>query len=281
MVDYPGAIDMSLPRSFMFNSNTHAAIVIHKTGGDATLQAIYNTFMASGNSVHYGVGTDGTVAQYVPEDLGAGGNCCVEDGYDSFWEQFDPMHAGSSSGTNLNMLTISIEHCDAALDNSTPLTPAQQAASFKLVAYLVKKYSIPPDHIKGHNSIDPINRGRCPGNYPWTELLAFLAGQERSNVLSANQQKSINDHWDSFFVMLAKATGNPNVPLPAMSTGIYNAWQGLYLEGKQLGPASSYEYDSVDWNGVAIKCQDFGSCRIEYYIPTGVWHAYDSRGQIA
>jgi len=57
-------------------------------------------------------------------------------------------------GTNLNTVTISIEHCDAALDNSTPLSPAQQEASFKLVAYLVQKYNIPLTHIKGHNSLD-------------------------------------------------------------------------------------------------------------------------------
>src|SRR6266851_3606768 len=174
MADYPGATDHNVPPSFMFDSNTHAAIVLHKTGGDATPDAIYRTFLASGKSVHYGVGTDGSIWQYVPEALGAGGNCCVEDGYDPFWTQFNPMHVGSGDGTNLNTVTISIEHCDAALDNSTPLTPAQQEASFKLVAYLVQKYNIPLTHIKGHNSLDPIDKAHCPGNYPWDELFAFL-----------------------------------------------------------------------------------------------------------
>lgn len=276
MVDYPGASEHYVPRSFMFNSNTHAAIVLHKTGGDATPEAIYNTFMATGNSVHYGIGTDGTIWQYVPEALGAGGNCCVEDGYDSFWTQFNPMHEGSSEGTNLNLLTLSIEHCDAALDNSTPLTPAQQDASFKLVAYLVKKYNIPLDHIKGHNSIDPINRARCPGNYPMAALIAHL----RSNVLSINQQYAMHDRWNSFFQLMAREV-NATMTLPPMGTGIFNAWQSLYLGGKQLGPATSYEYDSVDWGGAAIKCQDFGSCRIEYYYTTGVWHAYGPGGEIA
>lgn len=170
MADYPGAIDHNVPRSFMFNSNAHAAIVIHKTGGDATPEAIYSTFLATGNSVHYGIGTDGTIWQYVPEALGAGGNCCVEVGYDSFWQPYLNQYG------NLNLCTISIEHCDGSLTNSTPLTHAQQEASFKLVAYLVQKYDIPTDHIKGHNSIDPINRARCPGNYPWDELFTFLKG---------------------------------------------------------------------------------------------------------
>ena len=174
MPDYPGAVEHYLPRDMMFDVNTHAALVLHKTGGDATPDAIYNTFMQSRNSVHYGIGTDGTVQQYVPEALGAGGNCCVEDGFDPFWEQFDPVHVGGGGSTNLNTVTLSIEHCDGALDNSTPLTPPQQAASFKLVAYLVQKYSIPLTHIKGHFSIDPIDRAHCPGNYPWAELFTYL-----------------------------------------------------------------------------------------------------------
>ena len=71
MADYPGATDHNVPPSFMFDSNAHAAIVLHKTGGDATPDAIYRTFLASGKSVHYGVGTDGSIWQYVPEALGA------------------------------------------------------------------------------------------------------------------------------------------------------------------------------------------------------------------
>ena len=53
MADFPGAIDHNVPRSFMFDSNAHAAIVLHKTGGDATPDAIYRTFLASGKSVPY------------------------------------------------------------------------------------------------------------------------------------------------------------------------------------------------------------------------------------
>ncbi len=46
MADYPGATDHNVPPSFMFDSNAHAAIVLHKTGGDATPDAIYRTFLA-------------------------------------------------------------------------------------------------------------------------------------------------------------------------------------------------------------------------------------------
>jgi len=168
MADYPCAIDHNVPRSFMFNSNAHAAIVIHKTGGDATPEAIYNTFIASGNSVHYGVGTDGAIWLYVPQSLGAGGNCCVEVGYDSFWQPYLSQYG------NLNLCTLSIEHCDASLTNSTPLTSAQQEASFKLVLYLAQKYHIAPDHIKPHSSLDPISRAHCPGNYPFADLINYV-----------------------------------------------------------------------------------------------------------
>jgi len=169
--DYPEAEAHFVPRSFMFDSNACKAIVIHKTAGDATPQAVYNTFLASGNpgkSVHYAVGTDGTIWQFVPESLGAGGNCCVEAGYDPFWEPYMSQYG------NLNLCTISVEHCDPATDNSTPLTPAQKAASFALVAYLAKKYNIPASHIKTHASIDPQSRARCPGNYPFSELVAHV-----------------------------------------------------------------------------------------------------------
>ena len=86
--DYPLAEERLVPNSFMFLSNSHAAICLHKTGGDATLDAIYNTFMASGHSVHYGIDGAGVIWQFVPEAVGAGGNCCVEPGYDPFWDSY-------------------------------------------------------------------------------------------------------------------------------------------------------------------------------------------------
>jgi hypothetical protein len=98
--------------------------------------------------------------------------------------------------------------------------------------------------------------------------------------MNPNQEKSILDHWNSFFVTLQKATSNPAIPLAITGTGIFNAWQSLYLKGTQLGPASSYEYDSVDWNGNPLKCQDFGSYRIEYVFATGVFHVFGPTGQV-
>lgn len=171
MGDYADAKEHFVPRSFMFNSNAKKAIVVHKTAGDSTPQAVYNTFLASGNpgkSTHYAIGTDGTIWQFVPESLGAGGNCCVETGYDPFWKPYLDTYG------NLNLCTLSVEHCDSATDNSTPITAAQKEASFKLIAHLAQKYGIPATSIKTHASIDPQSRARCPGNYPMDELIQFV-----------------------------------------------------------------------------------------------------------
>jgi N-acetylmuramoyl-L-alanine amidase len=161
----------------MFPMNAHSAIVIHKTGGDPTPERVLQTFLASAHdpvpanrnrSVHYAVGQDGRIFQFVPEQLGAGGNGGVEPGFDRFWEPF--LHTFG----NLNLCTLSVEHCDPRKDNGSDLTPEQKAASFKLIAHLAQKFSIPLTNIKTHASIDPINRARCPGNYPLDELLQFL-----------------------------------------------------------------------------------------------------------
>lgn len=81
--------------------------------------------------------------------------------------------------------------------------------------------------------------------------------------------QSINDHWNSFFRQLQQLFPNQNIQLPKTGTGIYSAWHKLYVSGKQLGPATSYEYSSVDWSGNPIVCQDFGSCRCEWQNGNG------------
>jgi len=178
---------MLVPEQNTFiGSQPGSALIIHKTASGGTAEDVANFFIhdPNGASSHFVIGQDGEIVQCVHLVNGAGANCCVENGYDSYWDQFNPMHVGSSGGTNLNTITISIEHCDPASDNSTPLTAAQQASSFKLVKWLVDQYGfdITPDghgqmvDIKGHNTIDPINRARCPGAYPWDELHTYLQG---------------------------------------------------------------------------------------------------------
>lgn len=85
-------------------------------------------------------------------------------------------------------------------------------------------------------------------------------------MVITEQQQAILDHWNSYFVSLREATNNPKILPPPIGTGIYGFWLLLYLQGKQLGPATSFEYDSVNWEGVPIRCQNFGSYRIEVLI---------------
>ena len=189
MSEYPGALDFFVPQSLVFQgAQPQAAIVIHKTAGFTSAQDVARYFQSGAGgrnvSAHFVVGQDGVICQCVSLHDGAGANCCLEPGHDRYWDQF--------VGTNLNLVTISIEHVDPTLDNSTPLTGAQKLASFSLVQWIMKQTGI--SVIKGHNSIDPISRARCPGNYPLQELIAFTRGgsmtvpqgwKDDGNVLTA------------------------------------------------------------------------------------------------
>ena len=91
------------------------------------------------------------------------------------------------------------------------------------------------------------------------------------------------ERWSSFFnqerMVLQAITGNTSIPLgtPSMRTGIGMKWYNLYLDGHQLGPATSYEYPFHSWQwGKTGVAQDFGSWRVEdvngtatAYGPTG------------
>jgi hypothetical protein len=178
MADYPAALPMFVDEQRTFIdalaglAGDQLSIVIHKTGGPATINlANLASFFQTGAgaaSTHFGIDLDGTVGQFVWLKDGAGGNCCVEQGYDQYWTPF------LSKYGNLNRCTISIEHIDPSLTNSTTPPPAQLNASFALVKWLVQKFGIPLDHIKTHASIDPIDRANCPGNYPMTALFMYL-----------------------------------------------------------------------------------------------------------
>src|SRR6266536_213704 len=125
MVDEPGVIWMPVPAANVFPCYWGCKpgyVVMHKTASVDTAQDIAHFFAndPAKASSHYIIGTDGAIVQCVSEANGAGANCCLENGHAPFLP----------TGINLNLLTISIEHCDSASDNSTPLTNAQKAASF-------------------------------------------------------------------------------------------------------------------------------------------------------
>jgi hypothetical protein len=181
--EYPGSISMLVDEQRTFiDNNIHFAIVIHKTAANmpagqhttAEDQARFFATNSGKKSVHFVVGKDGHVVQCVLLKDGAGGNCCVEPGFNKLWAPY--VNPDGSMRQNLNTLTISIEHCDDSVDNSDAVTPAQKAASFDLIKWLCNKYDIPAERVMTHASIAPVTRARCPGNYPMDELLAFVRG---------------------------------------------------------------------------------------------------------
>jgi N-acetyl-anhydromuramyl-L-alanine amidase AmpD len=274
-VDQPGAIAAFVDRSRVFiDQNDHTFLVIHKTAGPGSALDIAHFFETDPNmaSTHYVVDQAGQIAQCVLEVDGAAGNCCVETGYASFLNGFTD---------NVNWHSVSIEHVDPTPDNSTPLTAAQQAASFKLVKDICQRHNIPMRRaeddgqggIIGHCDIAPLSRARCPGNYPWTDLWNYLKGPTWMNT---SQQKQAEDYWNS--TTQQKASGNvgtggifPQGQTPSDSTGIALSWQQEYMLGHNYGPPISYEIQTVDFAGNAIVAQWFANGRCEHKAGSNTW----------
>jgi len=171
MTDYHGAL-WSPNNNFFPNTGKKSFLILHGTAGGSSAQGIADFFKRTENtnapvSSHYIVDQIGTIIQTVLEKDGAYGN--------------GEVHNPNWSG-NPNYYTISIEHVKPDDQNATPLTPAQQAASFALIKDICQRNGIgmhdadDTTGITGHFAIDPVNRARCPGNYPWSELWAFLKG---------------------------------------------------------------------------------------------------------
>ena len=179
MSDYAGAQWMPSPGRYWQGrlGGRPRYIIVHGTAGGANARAMGNWLNTQTErdptSVHYVIGTDGQIVQLVAEADSAWGNGVLTAGHEAFWSQVSPQH-------NPNWITISIEHCKPSSDNADHLTPAQQRASFHLIADICRRHSIPPQRadarggITSHASIDPVNRSDCPGPYPWDELFAYL-----------------------------------------------------------------------------------------------------------
>lgn len=254
-IDQPGVIAMWIPGQWVFNQNDAMFLVLHKTAGFNSAQECARYFQSgadgAGVSAHYIIGLDGVVVQCVPEIYGAGANCCVSPGHAPFipdtWD---------GQRDNGNLHSISIEHIDPATDNSSTLTDAQKRASFALIRDICKRHNIPMRYaqndglggICGHRDIDMVNRSRCPGNYPWTDLLSYLKGLTMD--YKAQQASMI---WVSTSKLLSGAYGT----VAPFDSRIAIAWKNLCLRGLKPGAPMTIEYAAVDWGGKAITCQEF------------------------
>ena len=231
-------------------------IVLHGTAGGTSAVAIADYFASTQGgsnpvSSHYIVGPGGEIVQCVNESDGAYCNGYVSgasgtsgDGYgngfhDSWW----------NSGVNPNLLTISIEHVKPSTDNSDPLTPAQQQASFALILHICTRHAIPMRKadahggITGHYAIDPVNRARCPGAYPWAQLFAFLNQSGGEGMLTINQASEFfeeivpNQRWHCKQTNIDIAYGILNYYRTCTQVGLNGLSQyGLPLSGEERVP---------------------------------------------
>lgn len=242
------------------NGHSPKWIVLHGTAGGSSAQNVAAWFQnpQAQASTHYIVGQDGTIVSCVDEDDTPWANGIVTAGADPWWLPLD----------NPNYWTLSIEHVKPSTDNSDELTPAQQEASFALVERLCKRHSIPMRRadqdggITGHYSVDPVNRSRCPGPYPWNTLFAFLTGPTNWQI------KSATDEW------LSSAIGKT---LP-MTTGIALSWMTRTCKGQRAGPPQEAEWHGNDFNGASIVVQRFAFARAEWQNGAARW--FDARGEI-
>jgi hypothetical protein len=253
MVDYSQAIPMFVPSAKVFTGAQPGArnpsIVIHKTAGFSTIEQLgsfFGSLTETDASSHYGIGLDGRVAQFVSENDGAGGNCCLEQGHDTYWDQW----AYGGQMTNLNLVTFSIEHIDPTTDNSTTPTQAQLNASFALVLYLCKKYNITSNRIKPHSSLDPISRARCPGNYPMSKLVTYIQENTMVPIGWSDDGSSLHNPENSYVVtggFRAYILGHPwlqsNVPLE--NEYAKNPVEEFYPS--QSGTWQTFRYSALAW----------------------------------
>ncbi len=159
--EYPGAAEFILahPKSYHTprTPRTIERIVIHVTYGRNPKARATANYVKSGAenrfaAPHYAVGQAGEVVQCVPESKIA-------------------YHASSA-----NANSIGIEH-SANPDGMLP-TQAQYEASADLVAYLLRKYNLPPDrtHVLGHSEADPrTTHTGCPNSvWDWDLYMALV-----------------------------------------------------------------------------------------------------------
>lgn len=243
-VDYMPADWIPSPYRWTGRSGYQAKwIILHGTAGGSTAQAIAAWFQNPQAQVssHFIIGQDGYVVQCVALADSAWANGVVTTGHDPWW----------SSSLNPNFVTVSIEHCKPDPQNATPLTAAQEAASFTLIRFLCDTLGIPARQadanggITGHFSIDPVNRSQCPGVYPWSDLWAFLASGEKSmgwTRVSGGANDGLGHHVGQGFA----------------DTIFTNSWQasdGLCSE-EYWRPTNSFVALSnghvLDWDGTSV-----------------------------
>lgn len=139
-------------------------IVHHVAVGNGSL---YGWFKTSGLSTHYWVAKDGTIEQYVLDELAAYGQGIVSAGSD-----FPTEYPGR--GDLYNCMALSIER-EGFPD--VPPPERQWVSMLALDRWLIAQYRIPVDrqHLVGHYRSDWRTRANCPRVAPEPYMQSIIA----------------------------------------------------------------------------------------------------------
>jgi hypothetical protein len=104
---------------------------------------------------------------------------------------------------------------------------------------------------------------------------------ERTTWLSEGQKQQAEAYWNSTTAGSAIGGNAPALAgifaagkAPPYDTGIAQAWQSEYMNGRVWGPPISYEFQTVDWNGEKIVAQMFPGGRCEWKNNTAHWYPW-------
>ena len=248
-------------------------LILHGTAGFTHAQDVANFFAQASTeaSAHYVIGTDGAIVQCVNEEDAAWANGPISgppgtsgDGvhHDSFWD----------SGVNPNLVSIAIEHVKPHQDNSDTLTDAQKQASFALILDICQRWNIPMHSadasggITGHYSMDPVNRSRCPGPYPWNELWTFLERGGKMGLPNGWKDDGTTLTYGAFKVV----AGFRKKVLAGLQDG---SWRGDDVPCENEHAANPMEYSNPTVK--AGNKQRFIYSTLEYNDEKGVFQAYN------
>jgi len=168
VVDFTSAVWRPSPN---FNTRTTgiSMVIIHTCEGDYTGCWSWLVNTASQVSAHYVINESGSeVSQLVREKDRAWQIAAY---YDCKLNQ--NVNCGMN-GTQMNHMTVGIEHGGYASQDSFPTTQLQKSA--QLVCDITRRQGIPRDslHIVGHGQMQPANRTDPGKNWPWHRYIEMI-----------------------------------------------------------------------------------------------------------
>jgi N-acetyl-anhydromuramyl-L-alanine amidase AmpD len=244
-------------------------LVVHGTAGGSDGSGTMAYMGANGVSTHFAISTDGTIWQGIPCSLAAWANAPLN----------APRLNFACADLNPNLWTISVEFCKPDITNAVNITDAQKQSGFALIQFICETYGIPKKQGDGnggiisHADINSIDRARCPGTFPWNDLVAFLQGGQ---PMTPNKYQIA----DAAAEWASTASFFPGGKSPSYTSGIAKAWMARVYAGSRLGPPVTGETDGTDWGGNAIKVQQFLRARCEWRVDGSSCRFFDGRGEI-